>query len=305
MNTTTLKATTANMTNVSSYGADVLHYAGLKGEQDSGPLFFVLAYSDRLHSLKDKIAYAVSKEDKIRPVVLDDWKATPEGEDLIKEYASLLAIKQPTAEQKVRQKTLLDLQNQVYIQAVRNVETCVGIDKLKELGRSVTIQRIQGTTKYACYVISNAKNEDGNAVEIFHVPFTATQLRKLGKIATIDATIPTTDIRKECDSLKQGAANNDKGGIEGLSSGEIGKTAKALDAAIAGRFKDGQLEGMSAATRNEVYMLWAQLDASMSNAEKAKARAEYNALAAKSDVAPVVAVKTTDNSKAKAKAKVA
>jgi len=271
--------------NSTSYGADILHYASLKGEQDSGPLFFAVAHAATLRELADKVAYAVSKEEKVRPIILDHWKSSPEGDEVQKEYASLLGIKQKTPDQTVRQQTLLELFNQVNIQTLRNIETLVGIDKLSAWERDVNIQRIPGTSKYACYVISTQQNDDGTRKEFIHVPFTATQLRKLGKVqldvATVD-TISTADIRKACDSLKQGAPNAQAGGTEAIARTALGKTAKALETAIAGTFDaSGKLDGVSAATRKDVYMLWASMDAQMSEAEKAKARKAYAELNAK------------------------
>jgi hypothetical protein len=266
-----------SISNVSSYGADMLHYAGLKGEQDSGPLYFALAYHQTLVDLSAKIDHAMANNDKLRPIVLDHWKATPEGEEVQKEYATLLAIKAKTADQTVRQQALLELFNQVNTQTLRNVDTCKGIDMLRADNRQVNIQRIPGTSKYACYVVSLAKNADGTQAEFINVPFTATQLRKLATVKVADiAGKSTADVRKMVDSLKNGAPNASKGGTEAIARTELGKVAKALEASIAGTFdKDGKLDGVSQATRNDVYMLWASMDASMSDTEKAKARAAY------------------------------
>lgn len=273
-----------SVTNASSYGADMLHYAGLKGEQDSGPLFFALAYHQTIIDLSMKLDHAKANNDKLRPIVLDHFKATPEGEEVQKEYAALLAIKAKTADQTVRQQALLELFNQVNTQTLRNVDTCKGIDMLRANGRQVNIQRIQGTSKYACYVVSLAKNPDGTAREFINVPFTATQLRKIADLPSIDALgdKSTADVRKLVDSLKQGTPNAQAGGVDALARTAIGKAAKALETSIAGTFdKDGKLDGVSKSTRNDVYMLWASMDAQMSEAEKAKARKAYADLNAK------------------------
>ena len=292
------------ISNVSSYGADMLHYAGLKGEQDSGPLYFALAYHQTLVDLSAKIDYAVANDEPIRPLTLAHWHATPEGEEVNREYAMLKAIKQKTADQTVRQAALLELHNQVNTQTVRNVDTCKGIDMLRADNRQVNIQRIPGTSKYACYVVSLAKNPDGTQAEFINVPFTATQLRKLATIKAADiAGKSTADVRKLVDSLKQGAANSDKGGTDAIARTAIGKTAKALEASIAGTVIDGKLEGVSAATRNEVYTLWASLDATLSDAEKAKARAAYAAFTDNEKAEKAKAAAATANAAATAVAK--
>ena len=290
--------------NASTYGSDVLHYASLKGEQDSGPLFFYLTHSNTLNDLAAKVEYALSKDEKVRPVVLDHWKATPEGEAIMKEYAALLAIKQKTPEQEMRQRTLMDLQNQVNIQTLRNIDTCKGIDVLVGLDREVNVQRIQGTNKYACYVVSTLKNDDGTRKEFIHVTFTATQLRRLASAGNaVNVMMTTTDIRKVCDSLKTGTANKEKGGVDGLARTEIGKTAKALDAAISGSFVDGKLQGVSPATREQVMAFACMVYRETSETEWKAALAAYDALAAKPEVAKVVeAAKVVKPAKAKAKA---
>jgi hypothetical protein len=275
--------------NVTSFGADILHYAGLKGEADSGPLFFALAHKRELSELKHKLDQAEKSGEKLRPIVLDYFKATPEGEELDKEYASLLAVKQKTPDQVVKQQTILELFNQVNIQTLRNIETLSGVKMLEALGRSVNITRIQGSNKYACYVLNNAKNDDGTMIEFIHVPFTATQLRRLPQLAigTVNSGMATADIRKATDSLKSGAANKDKGNVDAIARGDIGKVAKQLETSIAGTVIDGKLEGVSAATRNDVMLLWAHLDATLSDEEKNKARAAFA-----KDAAPIEPVKT-------------
>ena len=277
--------------NASSFGADMLHYASLKGEADSGPLFFALAHKAELGELKHKLDHAEKNGEKLRPVVLDYFKATPQGEELDKEYAGLLAVKQKTPDQVVRQQTILELFNQVNIQTLRNIETLSGINKLNALDRTVNIQRIQGSNKYACYVISAQKNDDGTMKEFIHVPFTATQLRRLAAMdmsKDLSASMATTDIRKATDSLKSGAANKDKGSEQAIPRADIGKVAKQLETSISGTVIDGKLEGVSAATRNDVMLLWAHLDATLSEEEKSKARAAFA-----KDAAPIEPVKTT------------
>jgi hypothetical protein len=279
--TTTISNTLKNST---SYGADVLRYAGLKAEVDSGPLFFALAYRHEIEELSARIDNAKGSDDKVRPIIMDNLKSTPEGEELLKEYAKLLETdkKLRTAEQGERVKALHELQMQVYTQTLRNIDTLKGIVKLEQAGRAVLIQRLPSTTKYACYVVSTLKDDKGNMIEVFHTPFSATQLRKLGTMQTpIDANQPTSDIGKLASSLKQGAANVDKGGNgDGIARADLGKTAHALDAAIAGTIIDGKLEGVSGPTRMEVMMLWARLDAELNDVEKAKARLEFAKLAA-------------------------
>jgi hypothetical protein len=277
--------------NSTSYGADVLHYAKLKGEQDSGPLFFALAYHETMIDLATKIDHAKANGDKVRSVILEHWFATPEGDEVNKEYAALLAIKNRSPDQEVHKNTLHNVRNQVYTQTERNVDTCKGVDLLRADGRQVNIVRIQGTNKYACYVV------DSNSGEFINVSFTATQLRKLAafKPADIQGKV-TGDVRKMADSLKQGAANVDKGGVEGIARADLGKTAKALDAAISGTIIDGKLEGVSGPTRAEVMMLWARLDAELNDVEKAKARLEFAKLAASPE--QVAATAKADNLKA-------
>jgi hypothetical protein len=296
--------------NSSSYGADVLRYAGLKAEADSGPLFFAHAYRHEIEELSARIDDAKGQDDKVRPIITEHLKSTPEGEDMLMEYARLLETKKEarTAEQKVRVATLHGLQMQVYTQTLRNIDTLKGIVKLEQASRKIRILRIQGTTKYACYVASTLKDERGEDVEPFTTPFTATQLRKLATMSTpIDANMSTSDIGKLASSLKQGAANVDKGGAgEGLARGDIGKVAKQLEAAISGCFENGKLEGVTGPVRNDVYMLWAQLDAELSDVEKHKARAEFAALAAKPEAiatkADTAALKTAIKSSLKPKA---
>jgi hypothetical protein len=295
--------------NSTSYGADVLRYAGLKAEADSGPLFFAHAYRHIIQELSNRIDDAKGQDDKVRPIIIEHLKSTPEGEDLLLEYAKLLETnsKARTAEQNERVKALHGLQMQVYTQTLRNIDTLKGIVKLELSGRSVMIQRIQGTTKYACYVVSTRKDPEGNNVEVFHTPFTATQLRKLANLATpVDANMPTTDVSSLASSLKQGAANDDKGGVEGLARTEMGKVAKSLDAAIAGTIVEGKLEGVSAPTRMEVMMLWARLDAELNDVEKHKARLEFAKLAAAPEAvtakADTAALKTAIKSSLKPKA---
>ena len=293
----------SNLMNTTSYGADMLRYAGLKGEAESGPLFFALTYADTLRDLGEKIAFAVSKGDKVRSVVLDHWKATPEGEEFQRDYAGLVSIKLKTPDQQAKQDALLQLQNQVNTNAQRNVDTIRGIDMLRADNRQVNIQRIDGTKKYACYVVSMAKNADGTQKEFINVEFTATHLRKLASVDPVKlAGLTTADVRKLADSQKQGTPNDKKGGSEGLARTEIGKTAKALDAAIAGTFIDGKLQGVSPSTRREVMLLWAAIDLQASEVEKNAARDEFNALAAAKPEPAAEVVKVAKPAKAKAKA---
>jgi hypothetical protein len=302
MTQATLKSTTAQkLTNSSSYGADVLHYAKLKGQQDSGPLFFATAHCAELEELQARVAYAQSRDEALRPIVLEHFASTAVGADLQREYADLKTIKERTAEQEQHFLSIRELHNQINIQTLRNLETLAGIAKLRSGGYLVVIQKTQGTNdKYACYVKSAAKDDNGQDLEFAHVLFSATQLRKLGAMKQDIAGKNTADVRKMVDGMQQGTPNVNKGNTDSIPRAEMGKVAKSLEAAIAGTVVDGKLEGVSAATRNEIYVLWAHLDATLNDAEKAKARSAFAELGDKMKATgnkPVVTIADTTKDK--------
>jgi hypothetical protein len=309
---TTLKATATKLSNSTSYGADMIHYAGLKGEAATGPLYFYLTYPTEQRELAKRFSDARSNEDVVRQVVLEHIQGTPEGEAMLHEYNMLKAIpkKTRTIDQSIRQQALLELQNQLNTQAIRNADTCLGIDLLRSVDREVNIQRIIGTNKYACYVKSSKRNDEGQFVEFLYVPFTATQLRKLVTLPkdSINADMPTAKIRELVDSLKAGTPNNDKGGSgDAIARADIGKTAKALEASLSGTFVDGKLQGVSATTREAVMMLYAMVHREASETERNAALVAYDTLAADADKKGVTLKGATvvDSNKAKLSAAVA
>jgi len=273
--------------NASNIGADVFHLATIKDELKSGPIMLAHTYPAELTSLLARITSSKDGEDSIRGMLLEYWHATPEGDTHKKRYDQLVALgKLKTAEQKTEQATMLLQQNNVAIMLQRAVETFQGIDLLRKAQRDVTVTRIHNQQNaFACYVYRTATGEGE------WIRFSAEQLRNVAS-ATFDNDTKVSDIRIACSSAKNGAANKDKGtNGERIAPSKIADAVTAIDTSLAPLYKDDGSLAVPPGGMKALHRLWAQLDAVMSDNDKAKARGEYKAEGDKADAAIAKVIK--------------
>jgi hypothetical protein len=276
---------TAPKRNVSNIGADVLHLASIKGELNTGPIMLAHTYASELTGLIDKVKGG--DDDSIRSLMLEYWHATPEGEQHSKRYEQLKALgKLKTTEQKAEQATMLNQQNAVYQMLIRAVKTCEGVNILRQSGRDVTITRVANTQNtFACYVYRTATGEGE------WINFSATQLQHVAS-ATFDDSTLVSDIRIACQSGKKGAANANKGANgERIAPSKLGDAAIQIDTSLAAIVDDNGKIVAGPKALSGLHLLWARLDALMSEVEKQKARETFNAEAAKQSADDVKAEK--------------
>lgn len=275
--------------NVSNIGADVFLLATIKDQLKSGPIMIAHTYPNEMTSLLSRITDSKEGE-SVRGLLLDYWHATPEGDQHKKRYDQLVALgKLKTVEQKTEQATMLLQQNNVAIMLQRAVETFQGVDILRKSQRDVTITRIQNQQNaFACYVYRMATGEGE------WIRFSADQLRNVVN-ATFDNDTRVSDIRIACAANREGAAGKDKGSNgERIAPSKIGEAVTAIDTSLAPLYKDDGTLAVPPGGMKALHHLWAQLDAIMSQADKAKARAEYAEEGASADeaIARVIKPKT-------------
>jgi len=268
--------------NSTNFGADVLKIASLAGEYDQGPIFLAHTHAKELKDLLAKVnAVKANGDDSMRETMLEYWNASPEGSDFQRKHAALKAIKQRTPTQEAAFSTSTKVLNSVNTMMVRTVHTFEGIDRLQRTGRKVTIARVAGSKQFACYVVNDKLGE------FEQVRFTAAQLQACGG-ATFTEKTSTPDVRQACVTKKQGAANKDKGANgDAIPAVKIAEAVNAIDTSLAGlTAADGHSFALGKDAKLSVMLMWARLDATLTDADKVAARKAFAELGVKEEPKP-------------------
>jgi hypothetical protein len=254
----------APRSNTTSLAAEVLSFVLAKKANDTSPIYFAHTYADDMSELRRKVQYAVQHGDKVRGVVLDYWRASPEGEKYDAQYQALCKVKQPNVQQKAEKKLMLNAMNNVNVSLQRACDTVGGINWLKSAGYTVQIaETAKGTDVYSCYVIGKD--------EIIPTEFNVTQLRTLGstKPSDMDAVsvtltgdkLPVADLRKACDTLKAGTPNDEKGANgAAIEPSKMTAAITQLDTSIERLLKDDGKLASGKPSTEAMDALWARLD---------------------------------------------
>jgi hypothetical protein len=234
----------------------------------------VHSYVSELEALSAKLDFngslAVEKQDSVRSILLDYWKASPEGNVFMTAHAGLAGIKEKTEQQKAAFEQSTKSLNMVNTMLQRAVDTYRGVSALRKQGFAVTIAKVQNSNTFACYV------KRGDEFEL--VRFNAAQLRNVSG-AKIEAKTSTADVRESLSTAKSGAANDKKGGSgERFSPSELPNAVTRIDTSVAAIIKpDGKGIAAGPKATEALHLLWARLDAMMSDSDKAAARKAFAA----------------------------
>lgn len=266
MNTTTKANTTG-------FAGEVLRLATTASEVDTGPLALCAKYQSDIANLHGKLEAARKSDDSTsqRKIILDYWRASPDGDQFTTDKAALSAVKNKTTEQGGMLSDMLKRENKVNVMLIRACDAFAGIAALRRNGRDVRVAPLPNTSTYVCYVKTPAEFES--------VRFSIANLKAVPGLSFTAAT-STADIRKECSTFKQGAANKDKGNAgERLTHGPLAKAMHVVDTSLSA-IVNGQSIVAGPAVKKAAHELWARLDATLSDADKAAARKAFAALAA-------------------------
>lgn len=281
MSTTTQQtnSTTNSISNVSKFGAVVLQLAVAAGKVKTGPLCLAAQFRGELLSLSTK---PLAEGTSARSAMLAYWhEATPEGAKHEVEYNKLVALKDTkTKTQAERQAAMLAENNAVVSCMTRAVDVCRGIVKLEAVDCRVTLEDV-GKGKYSAFVRRNVDGADGESI-----PFTMKHL--IGAAGgAFSKTTSVLNIRKACSSAKLDTPNGDKGSNgERIAPSKIASAVENLDTSLAAYFEDATGKfAVGKNARKALRAFWARIDSTMTDEERATARAEFAADGAADGVA--------------------
>ena len=266
--------------NTSDIGDQLLRVGGLKDEVTAAPIMFAKQYEAELIAL----AFKVKKSKSARETLLEFFHATTAQSGFATRYEKLKKLGDTkTKEQFEEQAAMLRQQNAATTLLGRACDVATGIKALREIAKcKVLIERVPNQKIFVCYVSHDMEGDRD------HATFSSTQLQGAAE-ATFSADMTIQQIKKACNNVgRAGSANDDKGGITKVPTKEIDKVSAALDTTLAGLEKLGS-------HADQLGLLWARLDASLSLEEKNKARAAFNAEAAKEAVEDVRAKQAIQN----------
>ena len=275
----------------SSLFSDMLRIAGNKADYDSGPIYLVHAHYTELAELV--AMHAKRGEQSTRACVLEYWsERTPEGKRFEAERAKLAATEKRTPEQEAEFQRMSKQNNAINISLERAMKAYVGVQFLRSIGITVDIEKAEGaggTNTYDTYC-------QRPKVERNSVFFNASQLMKVEEhIPHIKADAKAVDIRTMLKTAKQGAANKDKakGNGEAIAPSKLAQPVNDLDSTLAGLAKDGGGFTVGPDANKALLLLWARLDAQLTDLHKQQARDMFAAEGVAGSVAakPIVAAK--------------
>lgn len=252
--------------NKSDIGTVLIGIGEQKAQVTAAPIMLAKQYQGELEAL----AFRVKKSKSKRETLLEFFMSNTTGTTFRARYEKLKKLGDTkTKEQYEEQDTMLGQQNNACTLLGRACDVALGVKALREVAKcKVLIEKVPNQKVYVCYVSHDMEGDRD------HTTFNSTQLQGAAE-ATFSADMTIQQLKKQCISGRSAA--EEKGGIDKVATKDIAKVSNALDTSIAGLEKLGT-------NAEALGLLWARLDASLSLEEKNKARATFNAEAAKEAV---------------------
>ena len=260
----------SNSKSNSSLFSDMLRIAGNKADFESGPVYLVHAHDGELAEL---VALHTKRgEQSTRACVLEYWsERTPEGKRFEAERAKLAATEKRTPEQEATFQRMTKQNNSINISLERAMKVYVGVTFLRSIGINVDIEKVTGTSGANTYDTYCQRPK----VERNSVYFNASQLMKIEEhIPHIKADMKAVDVRAMLKTAKAGAANKakGKGNGEAIAPSKLAQPVTDLDTTLAGLAKDGGGFTVGPDANKALLLLWARLDAQLTDLHKQQAR---------------------------------
>src|SRR5262245_11110016 len=277
--------------NASTFGRDFYDFAMLQGEFKTGPLGLVKDHYTELCGLAAQCLTAAAKVADLqakgdtegaakvptgRAIRLGHWYDSPRGQLFKKEYDLLNSTKKRSVNQQRRFKTMQDEQRAMNINLERVVDTAIGVERLRAQGINVDISQLPKTNRYVCDVYGiGEKKAQWSATKLQDFAAWCTD-EKLGKITTEEAIsaemkASAAQSNREGSAGEEHTANGDSVDVKQLAN-----AITSLDTSIA-KHENAKGDGVKGGkpANAALHMLWARLDAMMSDDDKEIARKAY------------------------------
>jgi hypothetical protein len=270
--------------NHSTFGQDILKNADHKLESDTGKLKLATSHEREFKDVAEKLKVEGAK---MRTVLLSTFAATPEGESFMLAYDDLKA--DGTARTKTQEKQFVLMQGR--LKAInttldRAFDTWRGIDTLRQLGRTVKVEKPKGikdvdtADAYLCHVHYDSdklSDEQRKLEKAEPVLFDATKLARIASVkASITDTMDTIAVRKLVSA--KAVANKNKGGNGIVEPSKVREQVELIDTALSKLLKaDGTGIAGGKGVETAYALLFAKLEAELPEAVKEQGRKEYAA----------------------------
>lgn len=254
----------------SAFTKAVINAVAGKEDFEFGPLLLIKNYEQDIDALLSKVRAAAGSKDITTASIIREYfaAASPEGEKLLEDRANLAEQKVKSPSQRQQYITLTKRLRAVEAMLLRTVQAFEGITALRSTSFSVHIENVRKSNALACYV--TGKNER------IPVAFTIKSLMKLVD-CTFSADTAADDVLDLTRSNKQGAANKEnKANGERIAPAKLGEAVRNIDTSIAAVTSDNGKLVIGNGAKSQLLLLWARLDATLTDDDKMKARAEFN-----------------------------
>jgi len=285
--TAIVNTTNAIKNTKSDIGTVLIGIGEQKDQVTAAPIMLANQYKHEL----EQLAFRVKKSKSKRETLLDFFMSSTDGTTFRARYEKLKKLGDTkTKEQYEEQDAMLRQQNAACTLLGRACDVALGVKALRDVAKcKVLIERVPNQKIYVCYVSHDMEGDRD------HATFNSTQLQGAAE-ALMSPDMTIQQLKKACVGGRSAA--EEKGGIDKVAVKDLPQVLKAVDTTIAGLEKTGS-------NSDALGLLWARLDATLSLEEKNKARATFNAEAAKEAVADVRAKQAIENASGIGRAKAA
>lgn len=271
-------------------GGAISTLASMKGQASSGALYMVHNHPTFADACMVAFGIAKKKKASVRDAMLSVWHDTPEGAYHVasKQEVMLTPAKSRTQAQRDTLSAAKTLENAINIQAQRLADAYRGTRILNDAGFRVSLTEISGSRTWVCYF----RNEKG-ANELDNQKLTADGLIQIAnlkvhgitnKTTAVDVLAKLTGKKRKANKAKGNATNE----MQELVNSKTGDVLAAIDTRLAALCDSEKhlIDGVSKATRDAAYRVYARLHRTLSDEAKAEALAAFDADAAKETPKP-------------------
>jgi hypothetical protein len=265
-----------DITNASAYTKTLLSIIDAKDKSDTGAFTMIGKHAEDVAELFKRVDHAKGfKETSVRGVLLEHFFSDPTAAKIGDRYNTLVEMKSGVSSiQRLEKAQLKRKMNNVVMMLTRLCDVHAAITRIENAGFTVQFRGVPNSAATVCRI--RGKDDEDFA------PFSVTQVLRLVN-ASLDNLTSYAQLQDKAKTARQGTANKQANGAEEtIAASNVAKVAASLDNAIAGLTfdKDG---GLSPGARDKMLRLWAHMDALLTDEQKAKARAEFDADAAPED----------------------